>query len=66
MIFLFLRIRDVEETTLQKPMEGTVESSGGIGWIEKLFLPRLSLTNATQVRLFNAASVRSEAFSQDE
>lgn len=27
---------------------------------------RLSLTNATQVRLFNAASVRSEAFSQDE
>ncbi|KYM86394.1 putative cytochrome P450 6a13 [Atta colombica] len=48
MIFLFLRIRDVEETTLQKPMKSTVESSGGIGWIEKLFLPRLSLTNATQ------------------
>lgn len=31
-----------------------------------LFLSQFSLTNATQVRLFNAASVRSEAFSQDE
>lgn len=63
MIFLFLRTRDVEEATLQKSMEGTAESSGGIGWQSP---PRLSLTNATQVRLFNAASVRSEAFSRDE
>jgi len=30
------------------------------------FYHGFSLTNATQVRLFNAASVRSEAFSQDE
>lgn len=69
MIFLPLRIQDVEEATLEKSTGGTAESSGwifGIGRVGKPFLPRLSLTNATQVRLFNAASVRSEAFSQDE
>lgn len=50
----------------QKSMEGAGESLGCESSTSSGEIPfhrRLSLTNATQVRLFNAASVRSEAFS---
>lgn len=58
---------DVEEAT---SMEATAKARLNLrhraAEREIPFYHGFSLTNATQVRLFNAAGVRSEAFSQDE
>lgn len=81
LFFVLLLQHDVEEATSMEATtqaelnlqhqegEDERERGGGRGRERERKIPfyyGFSLTNATQVRLFNAASVRSEAFSQDE